>query len=58
MPTLVEINIINKHMRLLKSKRHMPTEYYPRRLPNLPRKNREDQPTHKLGFNDLIVYTI
>ena len=46
MPTLVEINMINKHMGLLKLKRSMPTEYYPKRLTNLPRKKRKDQHTH------------
>ena len=36
MPTLVEINMINKHMGLLKMKESKTTKCYPRRLTNLP----------------------
>ena len=38
--------MVNEHMGLLKLKRSMPTEYYPRRLTNLPRKKRKDWHTH------------
>ena len=46
MPTLVEINMINKHMRFKKMKESMPTKYYPRRLTDLLRKKRKDQHIH------------
>ena len=46
MPTLVEINMIKKTYGTFKIKESMPTEYYPKRLTNLPNKKSKDQHTH------------
>ena len=48
MLTLVDINMINKHMGLKEWGRNVQTEYYSRRLTNLPRKNKEDQQHSKI----------
>ena len=42
MLTLVEINMKNKHMGLKRIKEGILSEYYPKRLTNLPWKKRED----------------
>ena len=53
MPTLVEINMTNKHTRLRRIKEKLLSEYCLRRLTNLPMKKREDH--HMLTNQGYII---